>query len=472
MKTTPVLTLAALGLLAGCGGGSVANLPRVSPASMPFAGVSRTTASKYLSHVIVIIQENRSFENFFAGYPGANAPMYGCAEGSPRVRLLPASVRRQSSSSCPSGDTVVPLQPIDFNYADLQHFWRPSIIDWNNGAMDGFEKGDASMKYGPTAAYSYVKRNLIRPYWDMANQYVLADEMFPTEFGGSFTAHLTLVAGTDNLNKKDDKAEVNFPTILGDCDAPPGTTTQVLDGGRHISDNGPFPCFNQFRTMASSLDDAGVSWKYYVSKLVNAGNWAPFEAIRYVRYGNDWKNDVIVPQTTVLTDAANGNLASVDWVTPSKTDSDHPGDHSPRGPSWVASVVNAIGKSSYWDSTAIIVVWDDWGGWYDNAPPPQPDFRGLGLRVPCLIISPYAKQNYVAHTPYEFGSILKFIEEVFPSVGSLGPTSEGYTDTRAASLDDAFDFTQSPRTFHAFKVKYPPSVFLHEPPSNEPVDEQ
>jgi phospholipase C len=89
-----------------------------------------------------------------------------------------------------------------------------------------------------------------------------------------------------------------------------------------------------------------------------------------------------------------------------------------------------------------------------------------------LIISPYAKQNYVSHTQYEFGSILKFIEEVFPNVPPLGSTSEGYTDTRAASLDDAFDFTQSPRTFHPFKVKYPPSVFLHEPPSNEPVDEQ
>jgi phospholipase C len=317
-----------------------------------------------------------------------------------------------------------------------------------------------------------VQRSLVQPYWDMANQYVLADEMFPTEFGGSFTAHLTLVAGTDNLNDNDDKAEVNFPTILGDCDAPPGTTTQTIDTARHISLNGPFPCFNQFHTMARSLDDAGVSWKYYVNKLINAGNWAPFEAIKYVRDGKDWKNDIVVPQTKVLTDAANGNLASVSWVTPSKADSDHPGDHSPRGPSWVASVVDAIGKSSYWDSTAIIVVWDDWGGWYDNAAPPQLDFRGLGLRVPCLIISPYAKTNYVSHTQYEFGSILKFIEEVFPNVGVLGPTSEGYTETRAASLDDAFDFTQAPRTFKAIHHKYPPSVFLNEPPSNETVDDE
>jgi phospholipase C len=473
MKTTPVLTLATLGLLAGCGGGgSVANLPRVSPDSMPFSRVTQMTASKYISHVVVIIQENRSFENFFAGYPGANAPTFGCAKGTPGAGLRPASPRGATSTSgCPLGDTVVPLHPINFDYADLKHYWHPSITDWNNGAMDGFEQGEPSTKYGPTASYSYVERNLVKPYWDMAKQYVLADEMFPTEFGGSFTAHLTLVAGTDNLNKLDNRAEVNFPTIPpSDCDSPPGTTSQVLNAARHISLHGPFPCFNQFRTMAQALDTAGVSWKIYATRLLDAGTWEPFEAIKYVRYGSDWKHNVIAPQTTVLTDAANGNLATVDWVTPSKPDSDHPGDHSPRGPSWVASVVNAIGQSSYWDSTAIIVVWDDWGGWYDNSPPPQLDFRGLGIRVPCLIISPYAKTNYVDHTQYEFGSILRFIEEVNPTVLPLGPTSEGYTDTRATSLDNAFDFTQAPRKFTPFKVKYPPSVFLHEPPSNELVD--
>ncbi len=473
MKTTPVLTLAAVGLLVGCGGGGTANLPRVSPASMPFAAVRSTTASKYISHVVVIIQENRSFENFFAGYPGANAPMYGCAEGSGPARSRLAQAHRQTSSPCPTGDTVVPLHPIDFNYADLQHFWRPAIQDFNNGKMDGFEKGDGSLKYGKTAAYSYVERKLVRPYWEMARQYVLADEMFPTEFGGSFTGHLTLIAGTDNLNDHDNKAEVNFPSVPpSDCDSPPGTTSQVLNAERHISLHGPFPCFDQFRTMGRALDVAGVSWKIYATKRLGAGQWEPYEAIKYVRYGKDWRHDVIAPQTTVLTDAATGNLASVSWVTPSKPDSDHPGDHSPRGPSWVASVVNAIGESSYWDSTAIIVVWDDWGGWYDNSPPPQLDFRGLGIRVPCLIIAPYAKQNYVSHVPYEFGSILKFIEEVFPNVQPLGPTAAGYTDQRAASLDDAFDFTQSPRTFEPFHVRFPPSVFLHEPPSDEPVDDQ
>ena len=143
--------------------------------------------------------------------------------------------------------------------------------------------------------------------------------------------------------------------------------------------------------MANDLDAGGISWKYYVTRLLNAGIWSPYEAISYVRYGNDWNTDIIAPQNQVLKDPKKGQLADVSWVTPTHEDSDHPGAHSDRGPSWVTSVVNAIGQSPYWSSSAIIVVWDDWGGWYDDAAPKQLDFRGLGQRVPCLIISPYAK---------------------------------------------------------------------------------
>jgi phospholipase C len=307
----------------------------------------------------------------------------------------------------------------------------------------------------------------------MAHQYVLADAMFPTEFGGSFTGHLTAIAGTDNLNAHDNLAEVNFPSASpDDCDSPPGTRSATLNAKRRVAYNGPFPCFTQFNTIAEALDAARVSWKIYATKLVGAGMWEPFEAIKYVRYGPDWNTNIIAPQTKILTDPGNGQLASVTWVTPSKPDSDHPGDRSPLGPSWVASVVNAIGESAYWNSTAIVVIWDDWGGWYDNAAPPQLDFRGLGIRVPCLIISPYAKQDYVSHTQYEFGSILKFIEEAFPTVPLLGPTSEGYTDMRANSLADSFDFTQQPRKFVHIRADYSSSIFRQEPPSNRPVDDE
>jgi phospholipase C len=435
--------------------------------SLPFKHGGGGSASKYLSNVIVIIQENRSLENFFAGYPGANAPLTGCASPSPGE----APTRyRDSSSSCPPGDSQVTLHQDTFeNNPDLEHNWTSSKVDWNNGQMDGFTK--YGTKHGQYEAYDYIEHSQIKPYWDIANQYVLADEMFPTEFGGSFTGHLTLIAGTDDIELPD-KAEVNFPSQApDDCDSYPGTKSDFLTPNRKVHYTGPFPCFDQFNTIAQVLDSAGVSWKIYATRVLKAGMWEPFEAIKYVRYGSDWPGKIIAPQKKVLNDAASGKLASVSWVTPTKQDSDHPSAHSDHGPAWVASVVNAIGKSSYWPTSAIIVVWDDWGGFYDNAPPPQPDYRGLGIRVPCLIISPYAKQNYVSHVQYEYGSILRFIEEVYSlPAGSIGPTSDGYTDGRAASLDDAFDFTQSPRPFTPIGSKYPMSQFLREPPSNEPVD--
>jgi phospholipase C len=458
------LVTGAASALIACGG-SVSPIAH-GVSSPPLRHGGGGSASKYLSHVIVIIQENRSFENFFAGYPGANAPLTGCASPAPGG----APARRGSSSSCPSGDTQVTLHQDTFhNNPDLQHNWTSSMVDWNNGQMDGFSK--FGTKHGLYEAYDYIDHTEIKPYWDMANQYVLADAMFPTEFGGSFTGHLTLIAGTDDIELPG-KAEVNFPSQApDDCDSYPGTKSDFLTPDRRVHYTGPFPCFDQFNTIAQVLDGAGVSWKIYATKVLDGGMWEPFEAIKYVRYGPDWPGNIVAPQTKVLTDVPNGKLASVTWVTPSHADSDHPGYHGDTGPSWVASVVNAIGESSYWSTSAIVVVWDDWGGFYDNAPPPQLDYRGLAIRVPCLIISPYAKQGHVSHVQYEYGSILRFIEEVYGvPAGSIGPVSKGYTDGRAASLDDAFDFKQSPRPFVPIGSKYPKSHFLHEPPSDEPVD--
>ncbi|HZY95841.1 MAG TPA: alkaline phosphatase family protein [Candidatus Cybelea sp.] len=453
------------GTALGVGGG-----PAVLPAVRPALG---RPASTYISHVIVIVQENRSFENFFAGYPGADAPLFGCASGSAHASTAAQSPVK--GSACPRGDNQVDLHAIKFiGGPDLQHDWHSSMVDWDHGKMDGFWKYG---NHGPDEAYAYVEHSEIKPYYAIANQYVLADAMFPTEFGGSFTAHLTLVAGTDNISRFPSEAEVDFPSqVPDDCDAPKGTVSTYLTSDRveHYS-RGPYPCFDQFHTIAEDLDRASVSWKYYSTKLVGAGFWEPFEAMKYVRYGPDWHKNIIVPQTKILTDPGAGKLAEVSWVMPSPFDSDHPAYPSDRGPSWVASIVNAIGESPYWKSSAIIVVWDDWGGFYDNAPPPQLDYRGLGIRIPCLIISPYTRktssshQGYVSHTQYEFGSILKFIEEVF-NLGSIGQLNKGYTDSRANSVIDSFDFTQQPRPFKRIPTKYPPSVFLHEPPSDQPLD--
>lgn len=418
------------------------------------------------------MQENRSFEDFFAGYPGANAPMTGCASPAPGRR---ARVFIGASSGCPAGDTTVTLHQVTFkSNPDLNHNWDASMVDWNNGQMDGFTAW--GVKHGPHSAYAYVDRADIRPYWTMAKQYVLADAMFPTEFGGSFTGHLTLIAGTDDI-KLPGEAEVDFPTNApDDCDSAPGTVSSYVTQTPYRSVHhfqGPFPCFDQFNTIAQVLDDASVSWKIYATRVVDGGFWEPFEAIKYVRYGPDWKHDIIAPQSKVITDSEHGRLADVDWVIPTKADSDHPAYLSDRGPSWVASVVNAVGESSYWENSAIIVIWDDWGGFYDNAAPPQLDYRGLGIRVPCLIISPYAKQGHVSHVQYEYASILRFIEDVNGlRAGSIGSVSDGYTDARAHNLDDAFDFTQKPRKFTPIGTKYPESEFLREPESTGLLDPQ
>ena len=211
-KPLVVLTIFGIILCVGCSSNGNAStglqdaLPPVQPAGM---------AKNYISHVIVIIQENRSFENFFAGWPGANAPMTGCASppppsGSVRPTAATSSVQKLASGSgCPPGDSLVTLHQVTFqNNRDLAHDWGSSMIDWNNGQMDGFSAYGTN--HGPNQAYAYIEHSQIEPYRTMAQQYVLADEMFPTEFGGSFTAHLTLVAGTDDI-KLPSQAEVNLP---------------------------------------------------------------------------------------------------------------------------------------------------------------------------------------------------------------------------------------------------------------------
>ncbi|MBV8530984.1 MAG: hypothetical protein JO104_06675 [Candidatus Eremiobacteraeota bacterium] len=427
-----------------CGGQAV-----VAPAQ------PHTTAlGTYVKHVVIVIQENRSFDNLFSGFPGADAPSFGYA-GAKKIMLHATALE---------------------NPGNIENNWRDSISGWNHGRMNGFEK--EHFYGGPLDyAYAYVPRRESAPYWAMARRYVLADRMFPLEFGPSYTAHLSLIAANTNI-RPTPIAEVDAPdTLKWGCEAPPGARTFILNAKRVEHFGGPFPCFRNFPTIADRLDAAGVSWRYYAAPLKGIGEvWSEFSSVHDVYYGPDWKN-VISPQTRILRDVPAGRLADVSWVTPDWQDSDHTGSGYNRGPSWVTSIVNAIGRSSYWKSTAIILVWDDWGGWYDDAPPPQLDFRGLGIRVPCIIISPYARiaqgatMGYVSHTQYEFGSVVKFVEEVF-DLPPVGPPARGFTDVRAASLIDNFDFAQAPRAFSPIPAPYPASRFLNERPSYVPPDNE
>jgi len=414
--------------------------------------------SGYIQHVIIVVQENRSFDNLFATFPHADGATKGLTHTGATVKL---KARKLESG------LVLDNSHLAFN------------VDYDKGKMDGFDLVWVN-EHQCTCAYQYVKPSTIKPYWSLAKKYVLADHMFTTQSSGSFTGHQDLIRGGTELNNYE--TLIDFPTSEPwGCDAPPGTTTTLLtDTGSYDTNEGPFPCSSEFpgsganyKTMRDLLDAKGVTWKYYTPNIqTHGGNvWNAFDVISPVRYGSEWTTNIDSPETNIFKDIDAGKLPAVSWVIPDGQNSDHPaqqawGIHKDTGPSWVASIVNAVGESSYWGSTAIVVTWDDWGGWYDHEPPPQLDYTGLGFRVPMLVISPYAKPSYVDHTQYEFGSILKFVEDAF-SLGRLGTT-----DTRATSIADAFNFNQPGRKFTPIGSEHSKAYFEHERPSNMPVDTQ
>jgi phospholipase C len=296
----------------------------------------------------------------------------------------------------------------------------------------------------------------------MAQQYAFADDMFETNEGPSFPAHQYIVSGTSTIDYSSSLRASEEPTspggaYTGGCDSPSGSRGTVIDknGNENLS---VYPCFNRVSLMAEA-DAASVTWRYYQSHR-RAGAWNAPDAVKPVRQSPGYDKKVINPPSHVLTDIANGNLANIVWVTPTLAASDHAGQNDGTGPSWVASVVNAIGNSQYWSSTAIFVVWDDWGGWYDHVSPTILNSYELGFRVPLIVISPYAKQGYVSHVLHEFGSILKFAEEQF------GLPSLGTTDARADDFADCFSFGSPPRQFKAIRAKYSARYFLAQPYSN------
>jgi phospholipase C len=210
------------------------------------------------------------------------------------------------------------------------------------------------------------------------------------------------------------------------------------------------------------LDERSVSWRYYeINPLFNA-----VEALKPIwQKSSEYGAKVKTPPSQFLTDVDNGVLASLTIVTPTIKSSDHAGDTDGTGPSWVASVVNAVGESKFWNDTAIFVMWDDWGGWYDHVRPKIYNSYELGFRVPLIVISPYAKHRHVSHVHYEFGSVLKFTERTF------GLKSLGTTDVRAHDLDDMFDFSQKPMKFKQIDAPQGEQYFLQQPVDDTPVDD-
>lgn len=391
-----------------------------------------------IDHVVILVQENRSFNNLFSGYPGAKSAAEGRLPDGRRIRL-----------------SEVPLA----TSWDISHARQDAITAVDGGRMDGFalEYSNGTSRSDPYPQYSFVNRSQIGPYWSIAQQYVLSDDTFASQLDGSFVAHQFLIAGWAGDS-------YNYPSASPwGCDSASANRIGLLDDAGQPSGL-QFPCFT-YRTLAQELDGAGVSWRYYAPRSGTGQLWSAFDAIKPIRSGADWKHDVISPETRVLDDAKAGRLASVSWVVPSNPNSDHPGNNSDKGPSWVASVVNAIGAGPEWKSTAIFILWDDWGGWYDSVSPPSGNAFGPGVRVPLLCVSPYAKSGFVDHERLFFGSVLRFIEERFdlPSLGR--------DDSHSSAPLAFFDFNQHPRAFQRIGSPYDESV-VRAAANGEPPDDQ
>ena len=448
--------------LAACAG-NPSSSPRVGPQSanperangLVIASHTSGRGRSKIQHVVIIIQENRSFNNLFYGFPGATTMTYGYDTSGQKITLQPVGL-----------GTTWDIPHDSSSFLNACH--GTGSIPGTDCRMDGFDKevsacGHSGQPRCPNnnPPYSYVPHSETKPYFDMGKQYVVADQMYASNFdASSYISHQYIIAGQAEKS-------VNFPTGAWGCPGNgSGDRVAIVGPARQVPYGYQPPCYAD-NTLGQEADEAGVTWAYYAVTKANGnpGIWSAYQANKYVYYGADWKNDVIAQPSQFLTDVSNGNLRQISWVTPTWTNSDHAGAGSNTGPQWVASLVNAIGESNYWDSTAIFIFWDDYGGWYDPEPPAYVDYDGLGFRLPMIIISPYAKQGYVSHVHYEHGSILKFVENIF------GLRRLSASDRRAESpASDCFDFDQPPRKFKVIPSVLGKEYFLHQPLDTRPVD--
>jgi phospholipase C len=461
--------------LAACSGGATPNsIPASSIASGPHRSHSVATHDSGsftpIQHIVVIVQENRTMNNLFATFPGVTGTTIG-------KRLVNVN-GKETVKNIKLKETTL------FVKSNPNHNYSGFITGWDNGKMDNFNniKRTSGAHLEGAEPYQYVNPSAIVPYWDLAREWGLANAMFTTQGSASFTAHQAMIRGGTMIDANDSLIDnLRYSSGAWGCDSPGASRTSLITTQLVLEKaQGPFPCTSDFpgsgsnyATLRDLMDNAGVSWKYYAPQVGTAGGiWSAFDVISPVRFGPEWGTNVSWPETNILNDIGNGQLPAMSWVIPNSQNSDHPQEGSDTGPSWVASVVNAVGESQYWSSTAIIITWDDWGGFYDPVPPPPRDNQGgPGFRVPLILVSPYARETsssqpgYISQTTYEFGSIVQFVEDTF-NLGRLG-TTDGTTN----SIDDMFDFYQYPRQFQSVGSKYSRTYFMHQKPSRVPVDD-
>ena len=469
--------------------------------ALAFSTSARAQIARF-KHVVIIFQENRTPDNLFQGL---------CVTASscsihPTGNQYNISTRNWLDSRSSGG--VIQPQPVPLASAyDLRHsraVWDRQCDTDSNGAckMDGSSEVPCDpisvCNKFPHPQFRFVdnSKGILNSYLALAKQYGWANYMFQTNQGPSFPAHQFIFGGTSaplvNKSVNDDAlgifASENPAGTSGPagCIALAGTTVLVNANTAQVA-KAIFPCF-EHQTMADLLEKAtpAISWKYYAP---GAGSiWTAPNAIQHICKpdqptggkctGPSWTNNVDLNPVHVLTDIGNCSLPEVSWVIPSGNNSDHAGISTGGGPSWVSSIVNSIGQNTacdgngYWKDTAILISWDDWGGWYDHEPPPVAVPAGdyqLGFRVPLIVVSAYTPAGYINNSRLDFGSMLRFVEHNF----NLGEGALGFADARATTdLAPFFNLNQVPRKFQTVPSLRGAEYFLNDrTPPTDPDDD-
>jgi phospholipase C len=404
-----------------------------------------------IEHVIFIIKENRTFDHYFGSYPGAD----GVTSGG-------TLVEDESGNLVAGPDVKLKVAPYVQPH-DITHGFSSGLYSINGGDMNGFNvigEGD------DLSGYTIHSRKTIPNYWAYADRFVLADAFFTSMYGPTFPEHLYTVAAqaygiVDNKTNADTEGNycddpLEFTKRFPIEDLAADDISRIMQLEETIADDSTNlyqitqywedtrTCIN-IKTLPDLLEKAGVSWKYYATPNVWMNG---LQSIKHIWFGP--MREKIQDPDTIFTDLENGTLPAVSWlVPPDAADyNEHPGSGGSvcRGENWTVERVNAIMESEYWPTTAVVIVWDDFGGFYDHVPPPHLDIMGLGPRTPALIISPYTRQGdnpdggYIDSTTYEFSSVLRFIENLH---GLKALTNR---DRRADPLSGAFDFVSEPNT--------------------------
>lgn len=372
----------------------------------------------HIEHIVFIVKENRSFDNYFGTFPGADGATTGMISTGERIALRHATDRMSR---------------------DIGHDWEDARMAMHDGRMDRFDLVRNGNQRNDFLSMTQFLESDIPNYWSYAEHFALADRMFSSLAGPSFPNHLYTVAAQS-------AGAINNPdSLTWGCDADERTRVDVVNPTGQSTR--AFPCF-EIPTIVDRLEGAHVSWGYYAPGAGQHGYiWSALDAVRHIRFGPLWQSRVL-PHERFVADATAGTLPAVSWLIPDFEVSEHPTVNAfagttmnvsaCAGENWTVQQINAIMRGPLWPTTAIILTWDDFGGFYDHVPPPGVDQLGFGPRVPLIVISPYAKEQTVSHTTYEFASVLQLIESRF-KVKALASR-----DVEANSLMDMFDFTQSP----------------------------